>query len=64
MPIINDRDNNKTIDTDTGIYVELVSNRPNEQLSMFNIVNGEHNIYLETVKGKQRRSLTYINALI
>lgn len=38
MPIINDRENNKTIDTDTGIYVERVLSRPNEHLVMFNTI--------------------------
>jgi len=48
MPIVNDRENNKTIDTETGIYIELVNERPNEQLFMFNIIDGEYRIYIET----------------
>lgn len=55
MTIINDRENNKTIDTETNIFIEVIEERPNEQYFMFNIVDGEYIIYIGTQRISEKK---------
>lgn len=41
MAIINDRENNKTIDTETGVYVEKINSRPSEGYLLLRFHDGD-----------------------